>query len=504
MENKKINYILVVDDSKTIAKGLKKYIESIMPTAKCLVAFSKADAELILQKYKKIECALLDLHLPDAQNGEIVDFVYNYHIPIVVLTGKVGMEDKIDRVKIVDYVIKDGIYSFYYASNIAKQIIKNKNIKALVVDDSKVALEKTAYFLRNYNLKVLTASNCLEAQQIIKDNQDIKIIYTDYNMPIVNGLELIRELRKKYSKKELSIVVISSQTDSKTSSTLLKYGANDFLQKDYNAEEFYARLNINLEILELFDDIERQYQLNLQKDKIIQEQNKMSAMTELIKNISHHWRQPLSAISANADSLKIDCEFDMLDPKEIPQKMDSIITSTQFLAKTIETFREIISENVEIKEQIIQDEIKKAINVQQFSLTDSHIKIIEDIDYEEPIKYIMPSGDLNKVLIYLINNAHDILQKKDTGDRWIKVFLEKIKNGLLINIEDNGGGIPDSIKDKIFEPYFTTKHQSPGTGLGLHMALKIVQDNLHGKLYATNTNYGAKFTIELSLNQNSL
>ena len=223
--------ILIVDDSKTISKGLKQYIEKNIPNVKCLIAFSKEDAITILKKYSYISCAMLDLHLPDAPNGEIVEYVSKFNIPIVVLTGQTHLEDKIDKKLIVDYVIKDGIYSFYYAANLANQIIKNKKIKTLVVDDSKVALARTEFYLKNYNLNVLTAENGLEALNIIKENPDIKLVYTDYNMPIMDGLELTKELRKRYSKDKLSIVVVSTQSDSKTTSTLLKYGANDFFRQ---------------------------------------------------------------------------------------------------------------------------------------------------------------------------------------------------------------------------------------------------------------------------------
>ena len=494
-----MKHILIVDDSKTIAKGLKIHLEKIITDVKCLIAFDKKGATTILEKYKDIDCALLDMHLPDAPNGEIVDVVDKLNIPIVVLSGYKTIQENIKSKKIIDYVIKDGMYSFYYASSIVSQIIKNKDIQVLVVDDSRVALEQTAYYLENYNLQVFKASNGMEALDVLKENPKIKLVYTDYNMPVMDGLELIRELRKKYSKKQLSIIAISSQTDSKTSSTLLKYGANDFLSKPYNQDEFYVRLNLNLEILELFDDIENQNEENRKKDKIIQEQNKMSSMTELIKNISHHWRQPLMAISTNADSLKLDYEFDMLNEKEIPQKMNNIIESTQFLSKTIETFRDIISENIELKEVIIQDEIKKIIGLQTPSLDLNHIKLISDIDKFEPIKYNLASSELNKVLIYLLNNANDILQKQSIEDKWIKITLTKLSTSITISIEDNGGGVPDDIKAKIFDAYFTTKHQSEGTGLGLHMSHNIVINILKGKLYHQNTNDGAKFTIELPL-----
>ena len=272
-----------------------------------------------------------------------------------------------------------------------------------------------------------------------------------------------------------------------------------FLDKNYSPEEFYARLNINLEILELFENIEKTNDQNRQKDKIIQEQNKMTSMAELIKNISHHWRQPLNAISTSADGLKLDFQLDMLNVDEIPEKMNDIIKTTQFLSQTIDTFRDIISEKSESTELILQEQIERVINVQRPSLEEKNIEIKTTLENYEPIKLSMPVGKLNKVLIYIINNAYDVLEKSTQNEKWIDISLNKKDNKVLINIEDNGGGIPNDIIENIFEPYFTTKHQSQGTGLGLHNAISIVTKVLNGKLYAANTSNGAKFTIELPL-----
>jgi C4-dicarboxylate-specific signal transduction histidine kinase len=109
-------------------------------------------------------------------------------------------------------------------------------------------------------------------------------------------------------------------------------------------------------------------------------------------------------------------------------------------------------------------------------------------------------GELPQVLINIINNAKDILIEKQIENPWIKISLKKKTHNVKIFIEDNGGGVPDEILPKIFEPYFTTKHQSKGTGLGLYMSYKIIVQSLNGELHVKNTENGAKFTITLPLN----
>ena len=113
------------------------------------------------------------------------------------------------------------------------------------------------------------------------------------------------------------------------------------------------------------------------------------------------------------------------------------------------------------------------------------------------IKLIM--GELVQVIINIINNAKDVLVEKNTPNPYVKIKLENLKGKVLITIEDNGGGIPDEVLPKIFDPYFTTKEESNGTGLGLYMSHKIIEESLKGKLYVENTCEGAKFFIELPL-----
>ena len=111
----------------------------------------------------------------------------------------------------------------------------------------------------------------------------------------------------------------------------------------------------------------------------------------------------------------------------------------------------------------------------------------------------MIDWELSQVIINIISNAKDILLEKNIKNAWIKIDCIKEENKAIITIQDNGGGISNDILPKIFDPYFTTKHQSKGTGLGLHMSQRIVQENLNGNLYVKNTTDGAKFYIEIPL-----
>ena len=249
--------VLIIDDSISVCNTLKNLIENDIDINIYIAKSMKESAQLILKEKGKFDIILADLGLPDAPNGEVIDFISKFSIPIVVLTGTddTDIENKFRNKNIVDYIIKDGISALNYASLIVKRIIHNKDVKVLVVDDSKTFVEKTLDLLSRYKINALCAYDGEQALDVLKENNDIKIVLTDYLMPKMDGLELTKKIRKDYLKDELSIIVTSNDSSRRIPAKFLKYGANDFLYKGFSNEEFFARINSNIEILELFDEI---------------------------------------------------------------------------------------------------------------------------------------------------------------------------------------------------------------------------------------------------------
>ena len=235
----------------------------------------------------------------------------------------------------------------------------------------------------------------------------------------------------------------------------------------------------------------------IQKDKQLLEQMKLAQMGEMIGNIAHQWRQPLSTISTAASGLKMKHEFNMLEETDIPEYTDTIVNNAKYLSETIDTFRDFIKENNEEKETIIQEKIDETIKIVKASLENHHIKIINKIDYSKPLKIKIIGEELAQVLINIINNAKDVLIEREIEDPFITLNLIKYESSFSIIIEDNAGGIKKEVLPKIFDPYFTTKHQFHGTGLGLYMSKNIVEKHLNGYLKVSNTENGAKFTINI-------
>ena len=251
--------------------------------------------------------------------------------------------------------------------------------------------------------------------------------------------------------------------------------------------------------LNLKNEIDKAVELNKTKDKQLYEQMKMAQMGELIGNIAHQWRQPLSLISTIASGIKLRKSMNLLEDKDLDDYMDKIVDNTYMLSSTIDEFRDCIDESHNVKEIIVQERIKMAIKIIEPSFMMNNIEIIEDYMEKENIYFSLISGELLQVLISILNNAKDAFIEKDIENKWLKYSVKKDTNKFIITLEDNAGGIQVEIMDKIFNPYFTTKHQNQGTGMGLYSSYNIITKHLNGKIYATNTLHGAKFTIELPL-----
>ncbi|NVJ52399.1 MAG: HAMP domain-containing histidine kinase [Campylobacteraceae bacterium] len=237
----------------------------------------------------------------------------------------------------------------------------------------------------------------------------------------------------------------------------------------------------------------------IKKDKQLLEQMKLAQMGEMIGNIAHQWRQPLSTISTAASGLKMKHEFGMLEESDIPEFTDTIVTNTKYLSETIDTFRDFIKEEKETKEVVIQERIDETLKIVRASLENSYIKLINNIDYENPLKVKIVAEELAQVLINILNNAKDVIIQRKIEEGTITIDLIQTNKNFKITIEDNAKGIEEDVLPKIFDPYFTTKHQFHGTGLGLYMSKLIVEKHLFGRLEAENTNQGAKFIITIPL-----
>lgn len=258
-------------------------------------------------------------------------------------------------------------------------------------------------------------------------------------------------------------------------------------------------INKNLEIL-----VEKKSRDLIEKENLLNHQAKMAAMGEMLENIAHQWRQPLSVISTMATSLKLKQEMKILEDKEFFQSLDIINNASQHLSNTIDDFRNFFSSEKEINKFLISNTIKKSILLLKSSIDKHNITIVEDIEDSELLSY---ESELMQVILNIISNSIDILKDKNIDSRYIYFKTKILNNNLIITISDSGAGIDKKILNRVFEPYFTTKHKSQGTGIGLYMSLQIVTKHLHGKLSVKNSSFlqngveyfGAEFSINIPI-----
>ncbi len=249
--------VLIVEDSPLVMKVIRHVVSAEL-NFEPLYATTFAEAKAIYaESANDIFAALVDLNLPDAPDGEVVDYMLQKKVPTVVLTGSFDDQrrDALYAKGIVDYVTKEGRYSYRYAVNLINHLYTNQAIKILVVDDSQTSREFIANLLRQHLFTVVTATNGIDAIRVLLDNADIKILITDYNMPKMDGFELVRNLRHKYEKSDLVIIGLSAEGNSSLSARFIKIGANDFLAKPFNQEEFHCRVMHNVESLQLIANI---------------------------------------------------------------------------------------------------------------------------------------------------------------------------------------------------------------------------------------------------------
>lgn len=248
--------ILIVEDNKALAKLIAKKMED-NTEMQVDVAHSLAEAQAFLTKAKDYFITLLDLNLPDAPNGEVVDFVASKGLPIIVLTG--SMDDKtretfMDK-DIVDYVYKGNMSDVNYIFHMIDRLKNNEQYKVMVVEDVMQTRNYVKKILQNLQFQVFTAAHGEEAMNYFADNPDIKLVVSDYGMPVKDGLEVLKELREQKDKNELGVIMMTSANENVSGAVFLKNGANDFIAKPFLKEELICRVNNTIENMENINKI---------------------------------------------------------------------------------------------------------------------------------------------------------------------------------------------------------------------------------------------------------
>jgi signal transduction histidine kinase len=254
----------------------------------------------------------------------------------------------------------------------------------------------------------------------------------------------------------------------------------------------------NKELHKLKENLQKQVNAAVQelrnKDHLLIKQSRQAAMGEMIGNIAHQWRQPLSAVAAIVQDIEDAYEYDELTEEYLHSSVEKTMKQLSYMSRTIDDFRNFFKPNKEKKDFSVQKVLEDTINFVEKSFSFHNIKINLVVKQDSTINGF--PNEYSQTVLNILNNSKDAIVENKINPGKINIVANINEKGQsVVSIEDNGGGIPANIIDKIFDPYFSTKEQGKGTGIGLYMAKMIIEENMKGELWVDNLQDGARFTI---------
>lgn len=241
----------------------------------------------------------------------------------------------------------------------------------------------------------------------------------------------------------------------------------------------------------LEEKISREVEMSRQKDEIMFRQSRLASMGEMIGNIAHQWRQPLNAMVLIIQSFQMKRLAGLeLSDEFVDKQAQEGIALASLMSQTIDDFRNFFKPNRNEEIFSLRRAVQYSIQLVNEYYSKTNIKIM--LKCENDIHISGYPNEFSQVMMNLFSNAKDILEERKIKNKCVEVVIEQEGSSAIISVVDNGGGIKEEIIDRIFEPYFTTKHKSSGTGIGLFMSQQIIEKQMHGTIHASNTEYTFK------------
>ena len=368
-------------------------------------------------------------------------------------------------------------------------------------------------FLSEINYKLEIAKKSLsekneELRLILDTTMEAIIIFKDNSVVDCNKIAI--ELFNKQMKYELINTSFDDLINNKNSDIFNEKEPFETNLTREDGSEFSAIINIkntslNNQIFQIvtianIEDLKR-------KENLMAEQSKLAAMGEMLGNIAHQWRQPLNIISMSSSNLKLKNDMGELNSSTLRESLSLILKTINHLSDTIETFNDFLKTDKEKSIFNVNDNIKNSISLVDNFFKNFNIDIVLELDDDVFLNNL--ANEFSQAFINILNNAKDaiVLNLKDNESGLIKIKTKKIDNFIEILVLDNALGVDKDILNKIFEPYFTTKHKYQGTGLGLYMTRKIINSSMGGEISVQNKKFthnkkeykGAEFKIKIPL-----
>jgi PAS domain S-box-containing protein len=385
-----------------------------------------------------------------------------------------------------------------------QEITRNKKSLKMINATNVTDLNKQ----RNYLNAIIESNNsaiiAINSQnKILTFNKKAEEIFGFDKKDMINTSNILQIIPPKY--KELHTKAFDSYIQTGISKGVL-YSAHELegIKKDGTIFPINISFGVdksNQIVIANIVDITQQKD----KEKVFQQQARLAQMGEMISMIAHQWRQPLGSISSAVMSIQTKLEVGKFDLsieedrdkfiKYSNKKYSNINNYVQFLSTTIDDFRNFFKPDKDKEKVALEIPINKALQIVKVSLENKGIEIITNFESTEETEIYQ--NEVMQVVLNILKNAEDNFVEKETSNPKIYISTASKDNEYTITVLDNGGGIPSSVLPKIFDPYFSTKNEKNGTGLGLYMSKTMIEEHHNGDMSVRNVDDGAEFKITL-------
>jgi signal transduction histidine kinase len=423
-------------------------------------------------------------------------------------------------------------------------------VHVLIVDDESLIRLNLRALLEDLGYSVSEAADGREALVVLK-RESPDLVLTDLRMPEMDGLSLIMAIHE--IRPDTPVIVVSGAGSIRDAMEAVRRGAWDYITKPVDDQDtFEVVINRTLERSRLMREnrryqehleelvrertrelheqalmleqeiaerqqaqeslaeeqkqlqrlnatleqrVDEEVEKNREKDRIMSHQARLAAMGEMISNIAHQWRQPLNNIGLYIQNLQCDYVENQLDEARLNEYVHSSMDTLRYMSQTINDFQHYFRPDREPGLFDIGSTIRDTVKLIESSLQAKGISVAQHETGTRSVSGF--PNEFAQVILNIINNAKDALIERGVRNPLIDITTCCTEDLVTVSIRDNAGGIAPEVMDKIFDPYFTTKAKSQGTGLGLYMAKMIIDKNMGGRLSARTTSEGAEFVMEI-------
>ncbi len=383
--------------------------------------------------------------------------------------------------------LKDTFQTIYDKSSDGIVIIKNNRFK----DCNESILKMFKYESKStfLNTQLIKLSPKLQPDGVSSTRKLLKML----NKAFKEGSNSFEWIHKTTANEEFWVEIVLSKINLDGEDLIHGVWRNISDRKNLEIKQIEAQDEIQALNHSLTDRVEEEVSKNRKKDQQLLEQSRLAQMGEMLSMIAHQWRQPLAAISSSSTALELKANLGKIDKETVLRNSQNISKYTQHLSATIDDFRDFFKPNKELSSVTYCELIESVLSILEVSLKTKNISLIRNCDCGE--RFNTHANEIKQVILNLIKNAEDILVEKGTQNPYVKLATYTLDDKYILEVSDNGGGIPEEIIDKIFDPYFSTKLDKNGTGLGLYMSKIIVEEHCRGELNVTNNEDGALFQV---------